>query len=159
MTSTSLMQLEDLARNVLFPVISAATVLYSNDKGHPFEVQYVAGWITTSVFHESNQRLLKFLLSSGLCLNYVEEFTKAVQKLSRTYTVRSLDGTLVIRNNLTWMQSMNICGSFYLAITWLFMMALQYKPEIMRYRKQASAAAGISYMVVTLALYRKFKRN
>lgn len=155
-SSTYLVKLDAIAKDVLFPIISTGMVLYSNDRSHPFEVQYVAGWITSSIFHESNQRLLKFMLSSGLFLKYVQDFSTSIRSLRYAHMI---DGTLQLKPNLTWMQSLNISGSLYLATTWLYMMIVQYKPEILRYRRRVSTAAGISYIVVTLALYRRFKRR
>src|SRR5689334_19710841 len=105
-------KLDALARNVLFPIVSTGMVLYSNEQGQPWDVQYIAGWITTSVFHASNQRLLKFFLSSGLCLVYVEDFIFSMNMvLNPMYRAHITDGSLQVMPRLTWMQSLNVCGS------------------------------------------------
>lgn len=161
-TSPEIEKFEDLhalAKDVCFPIISTGMILYSNSKGHPFEVQYVAGWITTSVFHESNQRFLKFCLSCVLCLTYVEEFASSLGALNRMFRAHIADGSMQIMPHLTWMQTLNICGPLYLGMMWLYSMMVQCKPEALRYRRQVSTISGISYIVVTLALYRKFKRS
>ena len=152
-------QLNCLSRDVLYPILSTALVHYSNDKGHPFEVQYVAGWITSSVFHESRNAVLKFFLSGSLFATYTETFWTSLGKLHSYQQLARGDTLEIIIPRLTWMESLNVCGNLYLAMSWLYMMAVAVQPRLLRYRKKTSTAFGIMYIVVTLAIYRKYKRT
>lgn len=144
-------KLEIVSQNLIFPVLASGLVAYTNQKNHPFEVQFVSGWIATTVFQESRVSPLTSLLSAGLASMYINTFQNEVRRLDITYFLNP-------NLKITWMHCLNVSGSFYLAASWIFMILVSCDPRIQRYRKPVNTSIGVSYVILALALCKKYRR-
>lgn len=148
--------LSRFADDYIYPLIAGSIVHYSNKKSHPFEVQFVSYWITDSVFAESRAKVLCGLLSFAMVIMYNKRFGRELDMLDMLDISYGIDK----KHPVTWMNCLNVGGSFYLSLSWLYTMVSLAYPQLRQrnYEKGIKTGAGVAYIILSLVLYKKYKR-
>jgi len=138
-------------RDYVNPVLVAGLLKYSKDRNHPFEVQFVAGWIATSIFHESESSTFTAMLSTVLSSMYFDKFARGLDAINAAHALNPT-------HRMTWMESLNLGGQMYLGLSWLHMMCTTMQPDFLQYRKKTQSIIGLLYLVMSLSIYRRWRK-
>lgn len=153
-TSISTMDVQKFhkfSEDYMYPLLSSALTAYSNSRQHPFEVQMVAGWITRSVFCESEAKKLKGILAIALASVYLGTFRKDLQKMEM---LKLMDPTRMF----TFLECLNTAGSYYLGACWLDYLLLSNVPSLRQYAREIKAGSGVMYILLALFFYKRGRR-
>lgn len=132
-----------VSQDYVSPAIATGMVTYSFKRRQPFAIQLVASWMAQSIIRESNSDVWRALLSSKMCMDYLNRFVILIKVLN------------MYRPGLSFNRTLDVCGNAYLGSRWLYEVVMLH-PSFARRRQEVLTALGLGWVLLSMYVSIKY---